>query len=202
MKTEKWLNNEIRFIEKDGEWWAVASDIAKALEFKKTRDATKRIPDKYKGETKVPTLGGEQKMLILNERGIYRMIMRSNKPQAEEFQDFVYSVIQELRQASGLEGFEVFRQLDKEHQKEQMKKLRDGLEQPARVDFIKANTITNKCVSTKHGYDKMIKKGDMTPEMLLAREQVLENTVEVMKFKDKYKMDISISDVIYKQHGN
>lgn len=44
-------------------------------------------------------------------------------------------------QSSGLEGFQIFRMLDKEHQKEMMGKLSHALQHPVRVDFIKANTI-------------------------------------------------------------
>ena len=37
MKTEIWNNHEIRFVEKDGEWWAVLKDVCDAL------DATRLI---------------------------------------------------------------------------------------------------------------------------------------------------------------
>ena len=201
MKTENWNGHEIRFIEAKGEWWAVASDIASAMGFKDAHTAIRKMKAKYKGRYKVPTLGGEQEMTILNEKGIYRMIMRSNRPEAEEFQDFVYDVLSTLREADGLAGFEIFRQLDKEHQKAEMKKLRDGLKQPVRVDFIKANTITNKAVSNKHGLPKMVKKGDMTPEMLKEREPILEDTVKLMCMKDEFGLDISVSDAVYKKYS-
>ena len=90
--------------------------------------------------------------------------------------------------------------LDKEHQKEMMKKLQEGLKKPARVDFIKANTIANKAVSLKHGYPKMVKKADMAPEMLKDREPILADTVELMTVKDKYGLDVSVSDTIYKKN--
>lgn len=75
MKTENWNGHSIRFVEHNGEWWAVAVDIAKALNFASARDSTKKLTDKYKGVTKVPTLGGEQSVIILNEKGLYRLIM-------------------------------------------------------------------------------------------------------------------------------
>ena len=88
--------------------------------------------------------------------------------------------------------------LDKEHQKEMMGKLSHSLQHPVRVDFIKANTIANKAVSTKYGYPKMVKKADMSPAMLVDRQGLLENTVELMEFKDKYHLNLSVSDEIYK----
>lgn len=144
--------------------------------------------------------GGEMREVnIINEKAIYKLAFKSRKKEAEDFQDWVVDIVKELRKASGYEGFEIFRMLDKEHQKEMMKKLQEGLKSPARVDFIKANTIANKAVSLKHGYPKMIKKATMTPEMLKDREPILADTVELMAVKDKYGLDVSVSDMIYKK---
>ena len=80
-----------------------------------------------------------------------------------------------------------------------MKKLQEGLKKPARVDFIKANTIANKAVSLKHGYQKMVKKATMTPEMLKDREPILADTVQLMEAKEKFGLDVSVSDTIYQR---
>ena len=202
MKTEIWNGHLIRFVEKDGEWWAVAKDVTDALGFKQAKDGTKKMPEKYKGVTKVPTTSSKNKcpetqdMIILNEKGLYRLIMRSNKPEAEAFQDWVFDVIKNLRQSIGLEGFQIFRMLDKEHQKAAMSKLNHTLSHPVRIDFIKANTISNKIISDKHGYPKMIKKSEMTPDMLVERQDILDSTVELMGIQDKYKLDFSVSDKV------
>ena len=50
------------------------------------------------------------------------------------------------------------------------------------------------------GFSKMVKKGDMTVEMLEQREPILNETVELMAVEDKYKLGISESDNIYKRH--
>lgn len=115
MKTEYWNGYPIRFIEKDEEWWAVAKDITDALGFSQAKDATRKMPAKYKGVYKVPITSEKakcpatQNMIVLNEKGLYRLIMRSNKPEAEDFQDWVYEMLKILRQSSGLEGFQIFR---------------------------------------------------------------------------------------------
>ena len=197
MKTEIWNNHEIRFVEKDGEWWAVAADVTKALEFRDANVATRKMPEKYKDTHKVRTLGGNQEMTILSEQGLYRLIMRSHKPEAEEFQDWVFDVLKTLRQSSGLAGFEIFRMLDKEHQKAAMSRLSRSLEHPVRVDFIRANTIANKAVSDKHHFPKMVKKADMTPDMLAERQSILDSTVELMAFNEKYNLGISVSEKVH-----
>lgn len=205
LKTDNWNNHLIRFVEKDGEWWAVGQDVAKALGYANTAHMFRMVDEKDKGIHKMDTTSDKakspntQEMLILNEFGIYQCVFNSHKPEAREFKRWVYGMIKELRQATGLEGFQVFRMLDKEHQKEAMRNLQKSLKQPVRVDFIKANTIANKAISNKHGYSKMVKKADMTPQMLVEREEVLDDTVELMGVNDKYQLGISVSEQIYKK---
>lgn len=200
-KVENWDGYDIRFVGIDNEWYAVASDIAKAMGFKDAHTALRKMPAKYKGRYKVPTPGGSQEATVLNEKGLYRLIMRSNKPKAEEFQDWVFDIIKKLRQSTGLEGFEVFRMMDKKHQREAMKNLHDGIHNPVKVSYIKANAIANKAISNKYGYPKMIKKSNMSPNMLKERESVLNDTVDLMKAKDKFNLNISISDKIYSKYS-
>lgn len=197
MKTENWNGHEIRFVSINDEWWAVAKDVTNALGIASSKDAVRKMNPKYKGAYKVPTLGGLQEMTVLNEKGMYRLIMRSNKQEAEDFQDWIFDVIKELRQSTGLEGFQVFRMLDKEHQKSAMQNLKKSLRNPVRVDFIKANVIANKAVSNKHGFPKMIKKAEMTPDMLVERQEILDSTVELMGIKDRYGLKLSVSEEIY-----
>lgn len=197
MKTEIWNGYPIRFVEKNGEWWAVLKDVCDALGLK-TYDVSRRIKDMVSTHN-LETAGGKQQMLIVNEFGIYDTVFQSRKSEAKEFRYWVYEMLKQLRKATGLEGFQIFRMLDKEHQKEAMRHLQQSLKNPARVDFIKANTIANKAISNRHGYPKMVKKADMTPQMLVEREPILEDTVELMGVNDKYDLGISVSEQIYKK---
>lgn len=201
MKTENWNGHNIRFVEHDGEWWAVLKDVCDALELSNPTMVAKRLDcqHKQKADPKL-NLGSQsnEPLTIINEFGIYDTVFQSRKKEAKEFRWWVYTMLKTLRQQTGLEGFEVFRMLDKEHQKQAMKNLRDGLKKPVRVDFIKANIIANKAVSNRYGCPKMVKKSDMTPNMLKDRERVLEDVVELSTVKDKYGLDISVSERIYK----
>ncbi|MBG9368183.1 BRO family protein [Streptococcus sp. NLN64] len=198
MKTEQWNGYPIRFVDHEGEWWAVAKDITDALGIKNTGQALANL----KGISKTYTLTnrGTQKVLIIDEKSIYRLVFKSRKKEAEQFQDWVFEVIKNLRQAAGLEGFEVFRMLDKEHQKQAMKRLSDGLEHAQQVDLIKANTIANKAVSNLYGLPKMVKKNAMSEAMLKDREQILDDTVELMTVKERYGLPISVSKAIYNRN--
>lgn len=139
-------------------------------------------------------------MIVISETGIYEAIFNSRRQEAKAFKKWVKQVIKQLRQSTGLEGFQIFRMLDKEHQKEAMRKLKESLEKPVRVDFIKANTIANKAVSSMYGYPKIIKKNDMTPDMLVKRQQVLEDTVKLMALVKKFGLELSVSKTIYNKY--
>ncbi|WP_438271025.1 BRO-N domain-containing protein [Sporolactobacillus mangiferae] len=169
----------MRFVEKKpDEWWAVEKDIGAALDYSRTRDMNKIIDPEDKGATKVRTPGGEQTMVIISEFGIYDAIIGSHKAEVKEFKLWVKKILKELRESAGLEGFQIFHMLDKKEQNSQMKRIRESFRQPVRVDFIKANTTANKSVSTRHGCQKMIRKGDMTPDMLVDREPILAEVVD------------------------
>ena len=180
-KIENWNGHDIRFVEKEpGDWWAVADDVAKALRYSQATNMLRMVKPVQKGLHLMKTPGGEQEISIISIKGIYAVTMRSRRKEAEDFQEWVYDIIDVLRKASGLEAFQVFRMLDKEHQKEAMKRLNEGLYQPVRVDFIKANSIANKATSSRHGYPKMIKKSEMSPEMLVERQPILDDAVDLM----------------------
>lgn len=195
MKNEIWNGHEIRFVEKDGDWWAVLKDVCDALTLHNPTIVASRID---KPERAKFNLGRQGETTVISEFGIYQTVFQSRKKEAKEFQRWTYEMLKALRKASGLEGFQIFRMLDKEHQKETMKKLQDSLRSPVRVDFIKANTVANKAVSTKYGYTKMVKKGDMTPEMLIDRQGVLEGVVELMGVNEKFHLNLSVSAAVYK----
>ncbi|UUZ86770.1 hypothetical protein LJK88_20285 [Paenibacillus sp. P26] len=201
IRTENWLGYEIRFVEREpGDWWAVASDIARALGYRDAHNLTRMLDSEEKDTHFMSTLGGTQEVSIISETGIYEAVFNSKRSEAKDFKRWAKQLLKSIRQSTGLEGFQIFRMLDKEHQREAMSKLSRGLSRPVQVDFIKANNIANKAVSTKFGYPKMLKKGQMTPDMLIERQPILEDTVELMGVVDRYGITISVSETIYEKH--
>ncbi len=100
MKTEIWYGYPIRFAEKDGEWWAVAKDVTDALGLIQSTRAVSSLKGVTK--SKVLTDGGQQVVNIINEKDIYRLVFKSRKPEAEQFQDWVFDMLRELRRSTGL----------------------------------------------------------------------------------------------------
>lgn len=198
MKIEYWNGYTIRFVEKEGEWWAVLKDVCDALGLRTDGVKSRLDVNHISNGVEVDASGRSHKFLLVDEFGIYDTVFQSRKKEAVGFRYWVYEMLKELRKSTGLEGFEVFRMLDKDHQKEAMQKLKESLHNPVRVDFIKANVIANKAVSNKYGYGKMVKKPDMTPEMLVDRQELLDDTVQLMAVKDKFDLNLSVSEEIYK----
>lgn len=81
--------NPVRVIERDGEPWFVAADVARVLEYEHTPHATRLLDDDEKGVHKVDTLGGNQEMTVINESGLYHLIVLSKKPEAKRFRKWV-----------------------------------------------------------------------------------------------------------------
>ena len=81
----------VRVIDINGEPWFVAADVANALGYSNTSDAVSRhVPDKYKkdGIGIRDTIGREQFPTLINEAGMYELVLRSKLPNAEKFSDW------------------------------------------------------------------------------------------------------------------
>ena len=120
MKTEIWCDHEIRFVEHEGEWWAILKDICDALGLRTDKVADRLDADmltRIKVEvsdapTKVDRSPGENKtrsMLAVNEAGIYEALFASRKLEARKFRRWSASVMSKLRRSVGLKGYEVMR---------------------------------------------------------------------------------------------
>lgn len=83
-------SSNVRIIVEDGEPLFCASDVCNALGYSNARDAM-RVHCAEKGVVKrdTPTSGGVQAMAYIDERNLYRLVMRSKLPSAEKFQDWV-----------------------------------------------------------------------------------------------------------------
>lgn len=84
---------EVRTVEKNGELWFVLKDICIVLEMNNSRMVANRLDDDEKGVSQIDTLGGKQKVAIINESGLYSVILRSDKPQAKPFRKWVTSEV-------------------------------------------------------------------------------------------------------------
>lgn len=145
IRTENWCGYDIRFVEVNGEWYAILKDICDALNLR-SKDVSQRIPASMMERVLVDTskdglsdhrsvkdvnlvtiskdIGrrpGENKtrwMLAVNEMGIYEALFASRKLEARKFRAWAGTVMQKLRKSVGLEGYEVMRMTEPEIQDE------------------------------------------------------------------------------------
>jgi len=92
----------IRVVRHKGKPWFVVADVCRAIEIANPRTATKYLEQSEKGVEKLYTPGGLQNLNIISESGLYKLIMRSNKPQAKPFQNWVtQTVLPAIRKDGG-----------------------------------------------------------------------------------------------------
>lgn len=128
-KVENWCGHDIRFIEQNGEWWAILKDICDALDLRTDKVANRLDPEMMirvsvevsDHPSKVVRSRGENKtrqMLAVNEIGIYEALFASRRLEARKFRRWSASVMQKLRKTVGLEGYEVMRMTDPDIQED------------------------------------------------------------------------------------
>lgn len=86
-------SREVRIVDRDGEPWFVAADVAAVLSVANTSDVLRRLDDDEKGVVSIDTLGGRQEMAAVNESGLYSMVLTSRKPEAKRFKKWVTSEV-------------------------------------------------------------------------------------------------------------
>ncbi|AYB00094.1 phage antirepressor KilAC domain-containing protein [Lachnoanaerobaculum umeaense] len=85
---------EIRTVEIDSEPWFVGKDVAEVLGYSNPRKAIgDHIDDEDKGVTKCDTLGGSQELTVINESGLYSLILSSKLQNAKAFKRWVTSEV-------------------------------------------------------------------------------------------------------------
>lgn len=87
------------FTDEQGEPWLVAKDVCDYLELSNAADAYSRLAEDEKSTIEAPDAAGRaQKIIAINEPGLYRLIFSSRKPEAEEFKRWVcHELLPKLR---------------------------------------------------------------------------------------------------------
>ena len=128
MRTESWCGHDIRFVEVNGEWYAILKDICAALALRTDKVASRVDPDTLQ-RVRVDVcdhLSREvrsrarktQDMLAVNEIGIYEALFASRRLEARKFRRWSATVLQKLRSQVGLEQYEVMRMTDADIQED------------------------------------------------------------------------------------
>lgn len=92
----------VRVLERDGDPWFVLADVCRVLEIGNPSQAATRLDDDEKGIITTDTPGGPQKTIIINESGLWSLVLVSRKPQAKQFKKWITAeVIPSIRKTGG-----------------------------------------------------------------------------------------------------
>ena len=139
IRVENWCGYDIRFVEVNGEWYAILKDICDALGLKTFKVSQRLDPDmlirvQVEGERIRPSKYNKENydipskdivktkstvwMLAVNEIGIYEALFASRRLEARKFRLWSATVLQKLRSQIGLEQYEVMRMTEPDIQDE------------------------------------------------------------------------------------
>ena len=95
--------HDVRAIAIDGEPWFVGKDVAEALGYSNTRKAIRdHLDDDEKLEERIVTSGQRRKTVLINESGLYSLILSSKLDSAKKFKKWVTSeVLPSIRKNGG-----------------------------------------------------------------------------------------------------
>lgn len=99
-------SQEVRTFVEDGEIWFNANDVCAILGYSNPRDAiAKHCKAKGVANRDTLTKGGKQSMAYINEPNLYRLIIKSRKPEAEAFEALVMEeVLPSIRKTGKYDG--------------------------------------------------------------------------------------------------
>lgn len=86
-------NNEVRTVEMNGEPWFVLKDVCEVLGLTDTGRTAERLDPDELTRTTLVSGGQNREMFVINESGLYSVILRSDKPEAKPFRKWVTSEV-------------------------------------------------------------------------------------------------------------
>lgn len=124
IRYDSWRGNDIRFVDVDGEWYAVLKDVCDALGIKDPHHLRYRIPLQYIEKVAISDRDSNavtsdvdstdvtsharhsQTMLVVNNRGIYHAFLGSRKLEAQKFVEWMLGVIEREQGHQGYEDYQ------------------------------------------------------------------------------------------------
>lgn len=205
-------SSNVRIIVKDGEPLFCASDVCKALGYANTPDALRKhcSEDGIAKRDTIDSLGRTQSSSFIDERNLYRLVMRSKLPSAEKFQDWVCGeVLPSIRKTGKYATQEQYAipqtyaealrlAADKE---EENKRLKVKIEEDApKVEFADGVIATGKCmclrdaiktcgVSPKKGFDWLRINGFIYKQSNQAAQKSIDMGLMVVRFANIPRID-------------
>jgi len=93
MTSFNFKNMDVRVFTKNNVHWFVLNDVCEILEFHNPCDAFSILDEDKKNIFFISTISGSPKTMVINKKGLYRLVLRSRKPEAEQFNKWVKSEV-------------------------------------------------------------------------------------------------------------
>lgn len=168
---------QLRTVQRDDGLWWVLRDVCRVLNIANSKNVSARLDDDEKGVHLVDTPGGAQEMTIINEPGLYAVILRSDKPEAKAFKRWVtHDVLPSIRKtgAYGVPPERVARITALQKRLDEWHELTDELER------LTADACQKARVFREH-YDQLREQRDRCRRNLRAVEQALTDEIRNLK---------------------
>lgn len=168
---------QLRTVQRDDGLWWVLRDVCRVLGLTTPARVAERLDDDEKGVSQIHTLGGTQEVTIINEPGLYSVILRSDKPEAKEFKRWVtHDVLPSIRKtgAYGIPPEQVARITALQKRLDEWRSLTDEMER------LTADACQKARVFREH-YDKLREQRDRCRWNLRAVEQALTDEIRTLK---------------------
>lgn len=95
------LRQEVRVEMRSGEPWFVAADVCAVLGIKDVSDAVSRVDQADRDQTLIRSYSQNRRMWIVNESGLYDLVLRSDKPESRPFRRWITSQVLPTIRRSG-----------------------------------------------------------------------------------------------------
>ena len=209
---------QVRSLTIDNEPWFVANDICRALGYANPRDAiSKHVDADDKRVSQFATPSGQQNMTIINESGLYSLILRSNKPQAKKFKKWVTSeVLPSIRKSGSYQLPNTEPTSDKlELSKEQVAQMLNSLTKGFEVLAIEVGNLNKKLeqktkpkpqesIQAKaiYAYKKSLKETEIAKniEAIISNNPGI-NQTNLFKKLNKKRDDKTMRNILFKYTG-
>lgn len=168
---------QLRTVQRDDSLWWVLRDVCRVLNIANSKNVSARLDDDEKGVHLVDTPGGTQEMTIINEPGLYAVILRSDKPEAKAFKRWVtHDVLPSIRKtgAYGIPPERLARITALQKRLDEWHELTDELER------LTADACQKARVFREH-YDQLREQRDRCRRNLRAVEQALTDEIRNLK---------------------
>lgn len=162
---------QVRTVVKGNEPWFVAADVCRALEISNNRDALSRLDADEKDVALTDTLGGKQEMTIVNEPGLYSLVLGSRKPEAKEFKRWItHEVIPSIRKHGMYATDELLANPDFAIQVfQELKAEREAKKALQAQNAVQAQRIAEMEPKATY-YDEVLKCKDSLPTSIIAKD--------------------------------